>query len=210
MFLNLMDFLLKYWVIVLAVASGIFFFYKIKAEETLRIKMTLMRECYKTFAEINDAIQTWANPMGKYEEKETALLSKMQTLLPKALDAFHAATLLMRPETIREMNKIFVQFSLVWVEYGNWKMFKEAGSQNTSLLQNAFNNSRKHLPEEIEKTLRNILTDFQIILHGRIKIILWKFTGCWIVKLDRNCFASNHIELMEKDREKIITTLNNP
>jgi hypothetical protein len=198
----------KHWAIIVTVGSAIFFLYKIRAEETLRTRLKLINECYLSLALINDAIQDWAQPIIQttVEDHDRLLMERIQNEMPEAHKYFHQASVLMRPETARAIKRIFVLFGLLRAEYTNWQMFKNNGAGYVDQTLKAFNNTKKKIPAEIEKTLYDVLTDFQILVNGSTAIVLWKATRR-VYPSFRSTMNHNLLTRFEQDRKDLISWL---
>ena len=191
----------------IAVSSAVFFLYKIRAEETLRTRLKLIYECYNSFALLNDTVQDWAHPVIQttIEDKNALFMTELGKLMPDAQKNFHQASVLMRPETVRSLNKVFMLLGVLRAEYGNWQMFKSTGGYPKELVK-AFDNARKNLPNEIQKTVHDLLTDFQILVNGSVKMLWWKLTGrCY--PCYRNAMNHDLITSFENDRKALLASL---
>lgn len=200
----------KHWAIVVAVGSAVFFLYKIRAEETLRTRLKLIYECYNSFALVNDVVQDWAHPVIQttIEEKNQLFMESLQKLMPDAQKHFHQTSVLMRPETVRALNKVFMLLGLLRAEYSNWQMYKkiqEDGAYHKEL-QKAFDNARKNLPAEIQRTVHDLLTDFQILVNGSAKMLWWKITGCCYLRY-RNAMNHKLLKSFDEDRKALLASL---
>jgi hypothetical protein len=198
----------QHWTILVAIASGVFFLYKIREEETLRTRLKLIYECYTSLALINDAIQDWAHPLitTTVEEHDAILMKRIQDEMPNAQKYFHQAAVLMRPETVRSIRKIFIQFGLLRAEYTNWEMFKSQGAGFAKQTVKAFDNAKKHIPKNIEDTLHDILTDFQVLVNGSPKMLWWKISGCCYPRY--RCAMNNELlKSFDEDRKALIAAI---
>lgn len=196
----------KHWSIIVAIGSAVFFLHKIRAEEALRTRLKLIYECYNSFALLNDTIQDWAHPIIQttIEDKTKLFMDSLRELMPDAQRNFHQASVLMRPETVRSLNRVFMLLGLLRAEYSNWQMFKKTEGYPKEL-RKAFDNARKNLPNEIQKTVHDLLTDFQLLVNGSFKMIWWRVT--------RRCYpcfrdAMNHrlARSFEEDRQALLSS----
>jgi len=198
----------KHWTVIVAVGSAVFFLYKIRAEETLRTRLKLIYECYTSLALINDAIQDWAHPVIQttIEDHDKQLMERIAKEMGDAHKYFHQAAVLMRPETVRSIRRIFMLFGLIRAEYTNWQMFKSQGAGFNDQLQKAFDNCKKNLPREVEKTLHDVLTDFQILVNGSWGVLCWKVTG-WPYPKYRDLMNQGLVQAFENDRKALLKSL---
>lgn len=198
----------NHWTVILAVGSAVFFLYKIRAEETLRTRLKLIHECYTSLALINDAIQDWAHPVIQttVEEHDQQLMERIAKEMEVAHKYFHQAAVLMRPETVRAIRRIFVLFGLIRAEYTNWQMFKSQGPGYNDQLQKAFDNCKKNLPRKVEKTLHDVLTDFQVLVNGSGGVLCWKLTGGIYPKY-RNLMNQGLVDAFDNDRKALLKEL---
>ena len=193
----------KHWAILIAIFSTLFFLYKIRAEETLRTRLKLIYECYNSFALLNDAVQTWAHPLVKntIEEKMENYLTSIQDLKPEAQKNFHQASILMRPETVCSLNNIFMLLGLMNAQYRIWKL--NTSGPDVQKTVEAFEELTKHLPQDIQKSTQDLLTDCQIIVNGPFKIIWWMASG-FAYPCFRELMNHDLAGKFEKDRQTLL------
>jgi len=193
------------WVVLSAIL-GVFFLYKIREEEALKTRLKLISECYHSFALLNDAVQDWASPVQAGKDYNESFMKRLGEALPDAHRYFHQASILMRPETVREINKVFVLLGLIRAEYTNWLMFKEIADQYPKELVKAFDNARKHLPKQIQTAVCILLTDFQIAVNGPLRMIWWKLTQGYYPRF-RGFLDHELLTCFEEDRKALLNSL---
>lgn len=90
------------------------------------------------------------------------------------------------------------------IQFG--RCIKKIIATRRNSLKHLKKNARKHLPQEIQRTVQDLLTDFQLLVNGPFKMLWWKFTGCcypWF----RDRMNHEIIKGFEEDRQAVIMSV---
>ncbi len=173
---SFIDSIQQYWAVLVTIITALFYYSRLRNQETLKLRLQLITDCYFSFTALTSAIQKWSSPVVfEGEEPDKDFAEVYIEYYPQALDSYRRAVLLMNQNTVNLLNDFFVKISQMLENYENMigyreenKINREVGlpSEYSKEIINCYDKSKREIPSEIWALQKKIKIDFTIMMNG--------------------------------------------